>query len=58
MVKKMRKTVVQEDKSCSVQKTAKKKTPNIREMRPFFKVGHIAKAIAHDFAKCSVWVEN
>ena len=32
------------------------KTPNIREMRPFLKIGHLAKAI--DFAKWSVWVKN
>ena len=31
-------------------------TPNIREMRQFYKSGHLAKAIA--FAKLSVWVKN
>ena len=30
------------------------KTPNIREMRRFLKVGHRAKALA----KWSVWVKN
>ena len=33
--KNMRKTILQEQKSCSVQKTAKKKNRNIREMRGF-----------------------
>ena len=32
------------------------KTPNIRQMRAFWKVGHLAKAI--DFAKWSVLVKN
>ena len=38
------------------------KTPNIREMTQFFKIGHLAKVIAHAkaiaFAKWSVWVKN
>ena len=32
------------------------KTPNIRQMRAFWKVGDLAKAI--DFAKWSVWVKK
>ena len=32
------------------------KTPNIREMRPFFKFSHLVKTI--DSAKSSVWVKN
>ena len=32
------------------------KTPNIRQMRAFCKIGHLAKAI--DFAKWSVLVKN
>ena len=42
--------------SCSVQKDRLKKTLNIREIRPFFKIGYDAKAI--DRAKSSLWVKN
>ena len=53
----MRKTILQERYSCSVQKTAQKKPPNIREMTyTILKIGHLAKAIALE--KCSVWVKN
>ena len=38
------------------------KTPNIREIRRFLKIGHLAKAIAHAkaiaFAKWPVWIKN
>ena len=58
MSKKMRKTHIYKHTRAVLWKKPLEKTPNIREMRPFFKIGHIAKAIAHDFAKCSVWVKN
>ena len=53
--KNMRKTILQEHWSCSVQKTARKKTKYSRNER-ILKIGHLAKAIAH--AKLSVWVKN
>ena len=57
---KLRKTVVQEDKSCSVQKTAGKK-PKYSRNETILKIGHLAEAIAHAkaiaFAKWSVWVK-
>ena len=61
MAKNMRKTVVQEEWSCSVQKTAGKK-PKYSRNETILKIGHLAKAIAHAkaiaFAKWSVWVKN
>ena len=62
--KNMSKSILRVIYSCSVQKTASKKT-NIQEMRPFWKcaivtmilnIGHHAKPIA--FAKSSLWVTN
>ena len=53
--KNMRKTILQEHKSCSVQKIARKNTKYLRN-ETIFKIGHLAKAIA--FAKWSVWVKN
>ena len=51
----MRKTVVQEDYSCSVQKTAGKNTKYSRN-ETTFKIGHLAMAIV--FTKWSVSVTN
>ena len=42
----MRKTILQEYCSCSVQKTALKNTKNSRNEK-ILKMGHLAKAIAH-----------
>ena len=57
----MRKTILQEYCSCSVQKTALKNTKYSRN-ETILKIGHLAKAIAHAktiaFAKWSVWVKN
>ena len=53
--KNMSKSILQIIYSCSVQKTVQK-TPNIRQMRAFWKIGHHAKAIAH--AKSSFWLKN
>ena len=57
----MRKTMLQDYLSCSVQKTARKMTKYWRN-ETFLKMGHLAKAIAHAksiaFAKWSVWVKN
>ena len=53
--KNMRKTILQQQKSCSVQNTARKNTKYSRNER-ILKIGHFAKALAH--AKCSVWVKN
>ena len=57
----MRKTILQEYISCSVQKTAPKNTKYSRN-ETILKIGHLAKAIAHAmtvaFAKWSVWVKN
>ena len=57
----MRKTMVQDYYSCSVQKTARKNTKYWRN-ETISKIGHLAKAIAHAksiaFAKWSVWVKN
>ena len=57
----MRKTILQEQYSCSLQKTARKNTKYSR-YNNILKIGHLAKAIAHakaiDFAKWSVWVKN
>ena len=56
----MRKTILKEQHSCSVQKTARKNTKYPRNDN-IFKIGHLAKAIAHAqaiaFAKLSVWVK-
>ena len=53
--KNVRKTILQEQKSCSLQKTAQKNTKYSRN-ETILKIGHFAKAIAH--AKWSVWVKN
>ena len=57
----MRKTMLQDYMSCSVQKTARKNTKYWRN-ETNLKMGHLAKAIAHAksiaFAKWSVWVKN
>jgi len=57
----MPKTILQDYKSCSVQKTARKNTKYSRN-ETILKIGHLAKAIAHAkaiaFAKWSVWVKN
>ena len=61
MAKNMRKTVVLEDKSCSVEKTHGKNTKYSRN-ETILKIGHLAKVIAHAkavaFEKWSVWVKN
>ena len=53
--------MLQEQQSCSVQKTARKNTKYWRN-KTILKIDHTAKAIAHakaiDFAKWSVWVKN
>ena len=46
----MRKTILQEHWSCSVQKTAPKNTKYSRN-QTIFKIGHLAKAIANAKAK-------
>ena len=57
----MRKTMLQDYLSSSVQKTAPKNTKYWRNVT-ISKIGHLAKAIAHAksiaFAKWSVWVKN
>ena len=53
--KNMRKIILQDDYSCSVQKIARKNTKYSRN-ETILKVGHLAKAIA--LTKCSVWVKN
>ena len=57
----MRKTILQDYESCSVQKTARKNNKYWRN-ETILKIGHLAKAIAHAksiaFAKWSVWVKN
>ena len=57
----MRKTIVQERYSCSVQKAARKNSKYPRN-ETILKIGHLAKAIAHAkaiaLAKCSDWVKN
>ena len=57
----MRKTILQEHQSCSVQKKARKST-KYRRNETILKTGHLAKAIAHAkaiaFANWSVWVKN
>ena len=57
----MRKTILQANRSCFVQKAARINTKYWRNKR-FLKIGHLAKAIAHvkavGFAKWSVWVTN
>ena len=53
----MQNTILQEHQSCSVQKTARKRTKYWRN-ETILKIGHLAKAIAHAkaiaFAKWSV----
>ena len=57
----MQKTILQDHKTCSVQKTARK---NIKysTIETISKISHLAKAIANAkpiaFAKESVWVKN
>ena len=57
----MRKTILQEQHTCSLQKTARKNTHYWRN-ETILKIGHLAKAIAHAkaiaFAKWSVSVKN
>ena len=57
----MRKTILQDYLSSSVQKTARKNTKYWRN-ETISKIGHLAKAIAHAksiaFGKSSVWVKN
>ena len=57
----MRKTMLQDYLSCSVQKTARKKNKYWRN-ETISKIGPVAKAIAHAksiaFGKWSVWVKN
>ena len=57
----MRKTILQEQHTCSLQKTARKSTKYWRK-KTILKTGHLAKAIAHakaiPFAKWSVWVKT
>ena len=59
--KNMRKTILQEDYSCSVQKAPRENTEYSRN-DTILKIGHFAKVIAHAkaiaFSKCSVWVKN
>ena len=57
----MRKTILQDQHSYSVEKTARKNTKYSRN-KTFLKISHLANAIAHAkaiaFAKWSVWVKN
>ena len=57
----MQNTILQEQQSCSVQKTVGKNTKYWRN-ETILKIGHLAKAIAHAkaiaFANWSVWVKN
>ena len=57
----MRKTILQDYKSCSVRKTARKKTKYSRN-ETILTIGHLANGIHHAkaiaFAKWSVWVKN
>ena len=59
--KNMRKIILQDYYSCSVQKTARKNGKYSRN-ETTLKIGHLAKAIAHAkaiaFEKWSVWVKN
>ena len=60
-LKNTRKTILQQQHSYSVQKTARKNTKYSRN-ETFLKIGHLAKAIAHpkpiSFARWSLWVKN
>ena len=51
----MRKTILQDSKSCSVQKTARTNTKYSRN-ETILKIAHFAKTLA--FAKWSVWVKS
>ena len=57
----MRTTILPQQHSCSVQKTARQNTKYSRN-ETILKIGHLAKAIAHSkaiaCAKWSVWVKN
>ena len=57
----MRKTILQEHLSCVVLKTARKNTKYCRN-KTIFKIGHLAKGIAHAkaiaFSKWSLLVKN
>ena len=59
----MRKTILEDYSSFSVQKSARKNSKYSRN-ETTLKIGHLAEAIAHmhakdiAFAKCSVWVKN
>ena len=57
----MQNTILQEQHTCSVQKTARKNTQYWKNEK-ILKMGNLAKAIAHAkaiaFSKWSVWVKN
>ena len=57
----MRKTILQAQQGCFVQKAAREKTKYLRN-ETFLKIGHLAKAIAHvkaiGFSKWSFWIRN
>ena len=57
----MRKTILQDYKSGSAKKSARKSTKYSRN-ETILKIGHLAKAIPHakaiPFAKWSLWVKN
>ena len=57
----VRKTIIQDYKSCFVQKTARKNTKYARN-ETFLKISHLAKTIAQGkgvaFAEWSIWVKN
>ena len=50
----MRKTILDDYKSCFVQKTARKNTKYARN-ETILKIGHLEKTLA--FAKWSIWVK-
>ena len=57
----MRKTILQEQHTCSLQKTARKSTKYWRK-KTILKIDHLAKAIAHAeaiaLAEWLVWFKN
>ena len=55
ILKNITKSILQIIQSCSVQKTAPKKTKYSRK-ETILKIGHHAKAIAH--VKSSLWLKN
>ena len=58
----MRKTILQEQHSCSAQKTTRKKNTKYWRNETILKIAHLTKALAHAkaiaFAKWSVWVKT